>query len=80
MRKSIHTPEYARFLALLRGARVAAGLTQGELAERLGATQSFVSKVERGERRLDVLELRSFCWAMGTSLSAFVRDLEEDPS
>lgn len=41
-----------------------AGLTQAALAERIGNTQTFVSKVERGERRLDVVEFAEWCEAM----------------
>ena len=48
------------------------GLKQEELAKRLGVHQSFVSKVENGERRLDVLELRDLCEALGIGLSAFI--------
>ena len=57
MDKSIHTAEYAAVLALLREGREAAGLTQVQLAKRLKQSQSFVSKVEVGERRLDVVQL-----------------------
>jgi transcriptional regulator with XRE-family HTH domain len=52
--------------------RQKSGLTQEELASRLGATQSFVSKCERGERRIDVIELARFCKAMGIRLPDFV--------
>jgi transcriptional regulator with XRE-family HTH domain len=54
--KSVFTPTYARFRELLTEARESAGLTQSELAERLKRPQSYVSKFERGERRLDVVE------------------------
>ncbi|MCW5956450.1 MAG: helix-turn-helix transcriptional regulator [Pyrinomonadaceae bacterium] len=64
MEKSIYTKEYSLFLEQLRKAREEKGLTQTDVAERLGQTQSFVSKVERGERRLDIVELRAFCSAM----------------
>ncbi len=47
------------FLRRLRQARKEAGLTQVQVAERIGRTQSFVTKAERGERRLDVVELRA---------------------
>lgn len=47
------------FLRRLRQARRDAGLTQVEVAARLGRTQSFVTKAERGERRIDVVELRA---------------------
>ena len=70
MEKSIHTKEYALFLEILRGTRERAGLTQLVVAERLHATQTFVSKCERGERRLDIVELREWCIAIGTTLGA----------
>ena len=53
-------------------------LTQVELAERLNEPQSFVSKYESGERRLDVLELREVCAALGISLTDFVGRLEHE--
>lgn len=64
MEKSIHSHKYAVFLETLRRVREARGLTQWEVASRLGATQSFVSKCERGERRLDVVELINWCEAL----------------
>jgi transcriptional regulator with XRE-family HTH domain len=76
MEKTIYTREYETVLRLLREARDQAGLTQIDLAERIGETQSFVSKVERGDRRLDIVELRQFCRAIGLSLAAFVERLE----
>lgn len=78
MRKSIHSPEYARFLDLLKEARGKAGITQSELAHSLGMTQSDVSKCERGERRLDVIELWRWCEALGLSLHAFTRLLDRE--
>jgi transcriptional regulator with XRE-family HTH domain len=78
MEKSIHSADYATFLKVFRRVRRRAGLTQVELAERVGATQSFISKCERGERRIDVVELRTFCQAFGISLGQFVAALEKD--
>ena len=66
-----------RLRLLLRQMRTEAGLTQAEVAQRLGQPQSFVSKYESGERRLDVLELRLVCQAVGVSLREFVRRLEK---
>jgi len=63
---------------LLRQIRTDAGFTQAELAERLGVPQSFVSKYESGERRLDILELKEVCQALGSSLLDFVRRLEKE--
>jgi transcriptional regulator with XRE-family HTH domain len=62
--------------SLLRQLRVEAGLKQEEVASRLERPQSFVSKYETGERRLDVLELREVCRAMGLTLPEFVQRLE----
>ena len=76
MRKSIHSQQYAVFLEVLRDARKRAGLTQIDTAARIGETQTFVSKVERGERRVDVVELRLFCEAFGIRLAEFVAALE----
>ena len=76
MEKSVHTKEYAVLRRLLREVREAAAVTQVELALRLGQTQSFVSKCERGELRLDVIQLRAFCAALHTDLPTFIRKLE----
>lgn len=65
-------------LELLRAKREVAQITQVELALALGVTQTFVSKCERGERRLDVLELRKWCLAIGTTVSDFMSTLEAD--
>jgi transcriptional regulator with XRE-family HTH domain len=56
-------------------ARGKAGLTQGELAARLDRTQSFVSKYERGERRLDVVEFLEIARAIGLDPFQVIRDL-----
>ena len=76
MEKSIHSAEYERFLVLLRNARVQSGLTQDELAMKLNTTQSFVSKCERGERRIDIVELGAWCSALDVSLSSFIERFE----
>jgi transcriptional regulator with XRE-family HTH domain len=76
MDKSIHTTEYAALLELLREVRLAAGITQVELAARLRRSQSFVSKVEVGETRLDVIQLRTILNALGSTLPEFVGSLE----
>ena len=57
MKKSIHTDERSEFVAKLRKARMAAGLTQAEVAKKLGCTQSWVSKVELGELRVEAIWL-----------------------
>jgi transcriptional regulator with XRE-family HTH domain len=62
---------YSLFRKKLRQARVGAGLTQIEAARRLGITQSVLSKCERGERRVDVVELAEFAKIYGKPLSYF---------
>jgi transcriptional regulator with XRE-family HTH domain len=76
MEKSIHSARYRVFLKLLRESRRRAGLSQAQVAERIGETQTFVSKCERGERRIDVIELGTLCRAFGISLRQFVSTLE----
>lgn len=76
MRKRTRHQSKTALLPLLRNVRTDAGLTQEDVAERLGKPQSFVSKYESGERRLDVLELREVCAACGISLLSFVERLE----
>lgn len=62
-----------RLAVLLRQVRVDAKLTQGQVAESIGQTQSYVSKYENGEQRLDLIELESVCKAVGIPLTEFVR-------
>ncbi len=76
MSKSIFTSEYAVFRDSLRELRTEKGLTQSQLSETLGMPQSFVSKYEIGERRLDMIEVRAICQSLGTPLSVFVKKLE----
>lgn len=64
-------------LTLLREVRTEADLTQVEMARSLGVPQSFVSKYESGERRLDLLELQQVCQALGITLEAFVKRFEK---
>ncbi len=76
--KSIYTDEYAIVLRLLREARKKSGITQIDLADQLGQTQSFVSKVERGDRRLDIVQLRTILLEFGVTLPDFVIQLESE--
>jgi len=76
MPKSIFSEGQEKLQKLLRRARIDAGLNQADLAERLGRPQSFVSKYESGERRLDLVELRQICQALKISLTDFVRKFD----
>jgi transcriptional regulator with XRE-family HTH domain len=77
MKKTIHSEEYTALLRLLRQKRQDAGLTQLQLARALKTSQSFIGKCERGERRIDVLELQAFCRVLGIELQAFMVELQE---
>lgn len=73
--KSIFSPAYDHFLKELRKAREGAGLTQAQVATKLRKPQSYVSKCEAGERRVDVVELADFCRVYGIKAESFVRRL-----
>ena len=75
--KSIRTNEYSAFVRRLASARREAGVTQRELAARLGRPQSFVSKYERRERRLDVIEFIEIARALGMNAADVVQELGE---
>lgn len=72
---SVHTAEYQELLRRLRRARESAGLTQVQVADRLRRPQSYVSKSEAGERRIDVIELLEFLRVYGTDPAKFLRPI-----
>lgn len=76
MVKSIHRGEYGIVRDLLREKRIACGMTQVEVSRQMGRSQSFVSDVERGARRVDVLELRDMCNLFGVPLARFCKEFE----
>jgi transcriptional regulator with XRE-family HTH domain len=76
MDKSIFSREYEVLLGELREARRQAGLTQVELARLVEEDQPWVSRIESGERRLDVIELRAICGALGVPFLEFMARLE----
>jgi transcriptional regulator with XRE-family HTH domain len=73
--KSVHTRNYRLFLGLLIKARKNAGVTQEQLAKRLHRPQSFVSKYENGERRLDVIELLQILQTIGVEPINFIKKI-----
>jgi transcriptional regulator with XRE-family HTH domain len=77
MEKSIFTPEQEALQRVLKQLRLGSGLRQEDLASRLDEPQSFVSKYESGERRLDLIELRKICEALGVTLLELVGRFEE---
>lgn len=76
MEKSIYSQENTAVIGLLRQIREENGITQVDLAASLGVTQSYVSKIERGERMVDIVQLRTICHMIGTTLPKFVEQLE----
>ncbi len=75
MTKSVFTDAYAVLLETLVAARISAGVSQTELAQRLGRPQPFVSYIESGERRIDVIEFCVIMRALGADPEATFRDL-----
>ena len=75
MGKTIHSPQHQKLRELLVAARRKAGLTQHEVAERLERPQSFVAKVEGGERRLDVIEFVALARVLGADPVKLLRKL-----
>lgn len=73
MPKSVFSSEYDVFRELLRDLRVRKGITQAQLSTALGMAQSFVSKYEMGERRLDFIEVDHICGELGIGLEAFAK-------
>jgi len=78
MRKSVHTRAYKVLQEHLVAARQASGLTQQELARRLGRPQSFVAKFEGGERRLDLVELLRITDLLGIDERRLIRDVKAE--
>ena len=78
MPASIHRPEHVVLRRRLRELREAAGWTQARLSTALGRPQSYVSDIERGVRRVDVLELRDICLALDKSVMRFLEGMEQE--
>ena len=75
MNKSVFSQKYIEFLHLLKKTRVDTGLTQQSAANLIGRPQSFISKCENGERRVDVIELIELCKIYGTNIHTFLDEL-----
>ena len=73
MTKALHVDEYNHFKKRLKEARIKSGLTQTQVAKKLGLPQSYVSKIESGERRVDAVELEKLAKIYGKSISFFLR-------
>lgn len=77
MKKSLYSKDNDVLLSLLVKVRIEAGVTQVELAQRLDEVQPWISRVERGVRRLDLVELMLWCDALNLPLSTFIHRYEQ---
>jgi transcriptional regulator with XRE-family HTH domain len=73
MPKTIHSTKHRDLIGKLKAARLEAGFTQMQVAEKLKKTQSYISKVEAGEQRIDVIELKLFADLFKKDLNFFIR-------
>ncbi|TFY88282.1 XRE family transcriptional regulator [Pseudomonas kairouanensis] len=77
MTKAIYRREHVIFLQVVKRMRVSSGLTQAQCSAALGRPQSFMSDVERGIRRLDLIQLRDLCQVLGSDLVSFTKSFEQ---
>lgn len=73
MKKSVHTKEYAVFVDRMKKARLETGLTQAEVAKKIGRPQSHISNVESGQQRVDVIELKRFAKIYSKDINYFLK-------
>lgn len=78
MPKAIYRPEHDVFLAILKARRIDSGITQADCSHALGRPQSFMSDVERGIRRLDIIQIRDLCKVLGCGLVDVIQEFEEE--
>ncbi len=79
MGRSTHRPAYRTLIKRLKAARLDAGLTQASAADALGITQVFVSRMERGERRIDPIELAQFAALYEVPVDALLPEVSIAP-
>ena len=73
MSKSVYTQEYKEIIKRLKKGRIEAGLAQQAVADKLGKPQSYISKIESGERRLDVAEIKKFAVIYKKNVNFFIQ-------
>jgi len=73
MSRSVYTKDYKEIIERLKKARVEADLSQQAVADKLGKPQSYISKIESGERRLDVAEMKKFAAIYNKTADYFLK-------
>ncbi len=73
MSKSVYSKDYKDIIERLKTARIEVGLSQQEVGDKLGKPQSYISKIESGERRLDVAEMKKFASIYKKDTSVFLK-------
>jgi len=73
MSKSVYSDDYKMIIKRLKEARLEVGLSQQDVANKLNKPQSYVSKIESGERRLDVAEIKKFANTYKRDVSFFIK-------
>lgn len=76
--KSLYDKRYILVIQLLKEYRLRSNMTQQELAMLLRCDQSYISKYESGQRRLDIIEVRTICNYLGITLIDFIKELENN--
>ncbi len=72
MNKTIYSKEHKHIIEQLKKARERAGLSQEEVAKILGKTQSYISKIESGQRKIDIVQLKEFAKIYKKNLDFFI--------
>lgn len=72
MNSEIYTKEHKKLIERIIQARKEAGLSQVEAAKRLGRSQSYISKIEVGQRKIDVIELKKIAKVFNKKVSFFI--------
>lgn len=73
MSKTIYSTEHKFIIERLKNARIEVGLDQEKVAELLGKTQSFISKIESGQRRIDIVQLKEFAKIYKKNFNYFIK-------
>lgn len=73
----IYEPEYRVLIDCLKSYRLQSKMTQQELAALLGCSQTYISKYEQSQKRLDIIEVRKICNCLGVDLIELISEFEE---